>query len=211
MLASGSHGAMRALAVDTASPVPALAVVDAPGAGAPREAIRLLPPASAETLVGELSALLEDAGVELKELDRVAVLSGPGSFTGLRAGVAFARGLARALGIPLHAIETFRAAAEAWKAPADADFLLGAGRGDVHRARRRGGALTEDGRPMARGDALDEARREGVAVVELASAGRPLAPAAGRIALADTRDPASVSPAYGRKSAAEEKLERGGS
>jgi tRNA threonylcarbamoyladenosine biosynthesis protein TsaB len=208
MLASGSPGAMRALAVDTASPVPALAVVDAPGTGVPRETLHLLPPASAEALVAELSTLLREAGIERTHLDRVAVLSGPGSFTGLRAGVAFARGLARALGVPLHPIGTFRAASTAFPDPADADLLLDAGRGDVHRARRRGGLLTEDVRPLFRAVALGEARAAGIAVVDLASAGRPLASEAGRLALAETGEPGPVSPAYGRKSAAEEKLER---
>jgi hypothetical protein len=45
--------------------------------------------------------------VELSRVGKVLVLTGPGAFTGLRMGVAFAMGLARGLGVPLVAIPTW--------------------------------------------------------------------------------------------------------
>ncbi len=196
---------MRVLAVDTASPLPALALVET-GAGAEgRATVRALPPNAAEALPAAVEALLSERSVGLAAVDRVAVLSGPGSFTGLRAGAAFARGLARGLGVPLVAVRTFAAASEA--APGgDATFLLDAGRGEVHRARRRAGALVEDAVPLPREAALRDAK--GSVVVEISTSGARLALALGRLAARDDPAIAALAPAYGRRSAAEEKAER---
>jgi tRNA threonylcarbamoyladenosine biosynthesis protein TsaB len=193
---------MRVLAVDTASPLPALALVET-GAGADRRAtVRALPPNAAEALPAALEELLPEGSAGLAAVDRIAVLTGPGSFTGLRAGAAFARGLARGLDIPLVAVGTFAAASEA--APGgDATFLLDAGRGEVHRARRIAGALVEDGAPVSREAALREAR--GLVVVEVAAFGSRLALALGRLGARATPGPGALSPVYGRRSAAEEK------
>lgn len=55
----------------------------------------------AERLMGEIDALLSEADVSYQDLARLAVTVGPGSFTGLRVGLATARALALALNIPL--------------------------------------------------------------------------------------------------------------
>jgi tRNA threonylcarbamoyladenosine biosynthesis protein TsaB len=55
--------------------------------------------------------LLRDAGVEPSELGRVVVGTGPGSFTGLRMGLAAARGLAFALDVPVAGVSTLDALA----------------------------------------------------------------------------------------------------
>ena len=52
---------------------------------------------------------LSDAGKAFADLERIAVVTGPGSFTGIRVGVAFARGLALALKIPCIGITTLEA------------------------------------------------------------------------------------------------------
>ena len=56
--------------------------------------------------------LVAHAGIGMEDLTAVAVSAGPGSFTGLRIGMAVAKGFALGLGIPLVAVPTLDAAAE---------------------------------------------------------------------------------------------------
>jgi tRNA threonylcarbamoyladenosine biosynthesis protein TsaB len=70
-------------------------------------------PGHATRLLAMVAALLERAGVTWSELDRIAVGLGPGRFTGLRVGVATARGLAQSLSLPLAGVSTLEALAEA--------------------------------------------------------------------------------------------------
>ena len=54
--------------------------------------------------------LLSEANCKLSNLDRISVVTGPGSFTGVRVGVAFARGLALTLDIPCVGVTSLEAA-----------------------------------------------------------------------------------------------------
>jgi len=65
----------------------------------------------AVTLLEDVDALLRRAGARTRELDALAVGIGPGSFTGVRIGLATARGIALALGIPAAGVSTLAALA----------------------------------------------------------------------------------------------------
>jgi tRNA threonylcarbamoyladenosine biosynthesis protein TsaB len=69
-------------------------------------------PGHATRLLGMAAQLLAGAGVAWSQLDRIGVGLGPGRFTGLRVGVATARGLAQSLSAELVGVPTLRALAE---------------------------------------------------------------------------------------------------
>jgi tRNA threonylcarbamoyl adenosine modification protein YeaZ/ribosomal-protein-alanine acetyltransferase len=66
----------------------------------------------AEALGPMVEQLFATAGVKPDQLTRVAVTYGPGTFTGLRIGLSFAKGMALALDIPLIGINSLKAAAQ---------------------------------------------------------------------------------------------------
>jgi tRNA threonylcarbamoyladenosine biosynthesis protein TsaB len=92
----------------------------------------------AERLPGDLAALLEHAGVELREVDAFAVATGPGSFTGLRIGIATMQGLAVAMGKPLIGVSAFEALATIANGTIVATWI-DAWRGEVYAALYEGG------------------------------------------------------------------------
>jgi tRNA threonylcarbamoyladenosine biosynthesis protein TsaB len=73
----------------------------------------VMPHGHAEALMPMIARVMTAAGVSYAELDRIAVTVGPGSFTGLRVGIAAARGLAMAAGRPAVGIATTEALAAA--------------------------------------------------------------------------------------------------
>jgi tRNA threonylcarbamoyl adenosine modification protein YeaZ len=65
----------------------------------------------AVTLLEDVDAVLRQGGAQAREVDAIAVGIGPGSFTGVRVGLATARGLALALDVPVAGVSTLAALA----------------------------------------------------------------------------------------------------
>ena len=83
------------------------------------------------TLLNDISNSLDEAGVKLAEVDLFACASGPGSFTGLRIGIATLKALAASLSRPCLGIPTLHAVARAGGSSRATLALLPAGRGEV--------------------------------------------------------------------------------
>lgn len=68
-----------------------------------------------QTLMPLVEKTLKDSGISIKDIDLFAVTNGPGSFTGVRIGIASVKGMADALGKPCFAVSTLEAVAEPLK------------------------------------------------------------------------------------------------
>jgi len=100
---------MRVLAIDTALEACSAAVLDTERAGvSAHESLPMLR-GHAEALIPLIARLLERARLTFPEFDRIAVTTGPGSFTGLRVGISAARGIALAAGKPAVGLSTLAA------------------------------------------------------------------------------------------------------
>lgn len=100
---------MLVLALDTSTRVGSCAVAR-DGALVRQDASDPAVP-QASNLPAQLMTLLEETGIELAHIDVFAVATGPGSFTGLRVGIATMQGLAFAAGRPLIGVSSFDALA----------------------------------------------------------------------------------------------------
>lgn len=77
-----------------------------------------------KTLAPAVRSMLEDLSLQLDDVSAVAVSAGPGSYTGLRIGLAFCKGICAALQIPLIAVPTLQIIAEAVFAKHDCDLAI---------------------------------------------------------------------------------------
>ena len=85
-----------------------------------------------ERLAPLVREAMAEAGVAFPELDRIGVTVGPGSFTGLRVGLAFAKGLGLALGKPCLGVGTLEALAASDPGPGLTAAVIDAKRDQVY-------------------------------------------------------------------------------
>jgi tRNA threonylcarbamoyladenosine biosynthesis protein TsaB len=83
------------------------------------------------SLLSDIDVALEEAGLSLQDVDLLACASGPGSFTGLRIGIATLKALAATLDRPCAGIPTLTAVAHAAGPSIATVALLPAGRGEL--------------------------------------------------------------------------------
>jgi tRNA threonylcarbamoyladenosine biosynthesis protein TsaB len=98
------------LGIDTAGPRGSIALAENGRAGA---AVPLPQGGHSSALAPAVERLLAASGIGVKDLAGIAVSSGPGSFTGLRIGLAWAKGAAIGAGVPLLLVPSHEAAAHA--------------------------------------------------------------------------------------------------
>jgi tRNA threonylcarbamoyladenosine biosynthesis protein TsaB len=99
---------MILLAIETSSQLGGLALMDSDN-GLVAESRMNVHATHSETLLGELSHMLDRTGIRPEVIDVIAVSIGPGAFTGLRVGLGTAKGLAFATGASIVAVPTLEA------------------------------------------------------------------------------------------------------
>lgn len=126
---------MKILALDTAASICAAAVYDSERDCVVAQVSEDIGKGHAEVLMDYIERALDAAKLSMRDMDRVAVNVGPGSFTGVRIGVSAARGFALGLGRPAIGIDAFEALAREAAdqcAARPVTVLLDAHRGEIY-------------------------------------------------------------------------------
>jgi tRNA threonylcarbamoyl adenosine modification protein YeaZ len=113
---------MRVLAIDTALAACAAAVLDTDRGIVASESLPMVR-GHAEALIPLIARVMKQSEITFRDLDRIAVTTGPGSFTGVRVGLAAARGFGVATGVPVVGVSTLSVYA--------APYLAGNGKSPV--------------------------------------------------------------------------------
>ena len=127
---------MNVLGFDTSTAATGVCVVRADGATfehSPAPETLAAPPGHASELMPRIAESMDRAGLVFGDLDAIGVGRGPGTFTGLRIGIATARALATASGIPLRPVSSLAALAAGIDAPVRLP-MIDAKRGEVFAA-----------------------------------------------------------------------------
>lgn len=118
------------LAIDTAAPRLQLALLGADGRV--DTSVDEIPTGHAELIFERIAALLGRNGIGYGGLQRIAVTTGPGSFTGLRIGLSAARGIGLARGLPVIGVPSLLAISLSAPAGAPIAVLLDARREEAY-------------------------------------------------------------------------------
>ncbi|MGZ9099505.1 MAG: tRNA (adenosine(37)-N6)-threonylcarbamoyltransferase complex dimerization subunit type 1 TsaB, partial [Brevundimonas sp.] len=142
---------MNVLVIDTALGLCTAGVfaVDAAGARPLGLCSEAMARGHSERLAGFARDAMAGAGLDFAALDRIGVTVGPGSFTGLRVGLAFAQGLGAALDRPVVGVSTLDALAASAGPAAEIAALIDARRGQVYARFWRGDAATGPAEALA--------------------------------------------------------------
>lgn len=97
---------MRVLAIDTALAACSAAVLDTRHIAVIASESMPMTRGHAEAIMPLIARVMDQAGIDFADIDRIAVTTGPGSFTGLRVGISAARGIALAAGKPAIGLST---------------------------------------------------------------------------------------------------------
>lgn len=159
------------------------------------------PSGFAHVLYPHLRELLDRRAVRLEEIDCFAAAAGPGSFTGVRVGLACVKGLAEAMGKPAAAVSNLQALATFGTARLRAP-VIDARRGEIY------GAVYDAAGKLVMPEVVakyDEWLRTLPAEAQVVGNDPPrlLAGAVARLAAAQARDPAALDANYVRRSDAE--------
>ena len=133
---------MRLLAIDTCLNACSAAVVDDNQVLA--EAFEPMQRGHQERLATLVAEVVDRSGLAFADLDRIGVTIGPGSFTGLRVGLAFAKGLGAALSIPLSGVGVLEALAASVDVRGEAVSVINAKRGQAFLQVFRNGVSLND-------------------------------------------------------------------
>ncbi len=119
-----------------------------------------------EDLLPEIEAILARAGIAMKDLDLLVVAKGPGSFTGLRIGMASMKGISSALSIPLVSVPTLDAASEAVGIyPGAILSVIDAKKKRFYFSLKKGGETIIEDRDGTEEDAIPALKREDMPVL----------------------------------------------
>jgi tRNA threonylcarbamoyladenosine biosynthesis protein TsaB len=140
--------------------------------------------------------LLHDLEMTVKDLDLLVCSIGPGSFTGIRIGIATAMGISHGLGIPVVGVSTLDALGRAWESfPGDVFPVIDARRGNIYTAVYRGGSRAGEYRDVSPADLaeiLTDARSPLLVGADSPRILPMLGPSCAEVPIADSVDPRSL-------------------